>query len=191
MNNLSEVRGMTEQPANTQSLLFHIVRFHKPEEEHGFMSNWYMRDFSLDGKTYCCVEQYMMEQKALIFQDFNIAEQIMQTSEPKKMQELGRAVKNFLPVVWDGRKQLVIYIGLLAKFEQNPDLLGSLIATGTATPVECSHSDKIWGIGLGMDDDAAANPTKWNGQNLLGFALQAVRSELTRKMLTQSQKKEA
>ena len=50
MNNLSEVRGMIEQPVNSQSLLFHIVRFHKPEEEQGFLSNWYMRDFSLDGK---------------------------------------------------------------------------------------------------------------------------------------------
>lgn len=163
--------------------LFHIVRFHKTKEENGYLSNWYLRDFSIDGKKYCCVEQYMMEQKALLFADFEIAEQIMQTSDQQEMQDLGRAVKNFESVIWDGRKQLIVYTGILAKFEQNPDLLGRLISTGTATLVECSRSDKIWGIGMGMDDPDAANPSKWKGKNLLGFALVAARTELTRRML--------
>ena len=157
-----------------------VVRFHKIDEENGYLSNWYMRDFSIDGKTYCCVEQYMMEQKALIFQDFAIAEKIMQTTDQQKMQDLGREVGNFIQAVWDGRKQLIVYKGVLAKFKQNPDLRERLMATGNALPVECSKSDKVWGIGLGMDSPDAADPGKWKGQNLLGFTIQAVREELKR-----------
>lgn len=165
------------------SLMYHIVRFHLTNEENGYLSNWYLRDFTIDGKNYCCVEQYMMEQKALLFADYEIAEQIMKTRDQKRMQDLGRAVRNFVSVIWDGRKQLIVYTGIIAKFEQNPDLLGRLISTGTATLVECSRSDKIWGIGMGMDDPDAANPAAWKGQNLLGFTLMAARTELTRRML--------
>ena len=54
------------------------------------------------------------------------------------------------------------------------------MATGNDLPVECSKSDKVWGIGLGMDSPDAADPQKWSGQNLLGFTIQAVREELKR-----------
>lgn len=114
---------------------------------------------------------------------------LMQTNDPQEMQTIGRTVKNFEPVIWDGCKQLVVYRGLIAKFEQNPDLLTALIATETATPVECSSSDKIWGVGLGMYDEDVRKPSKWKGQNLLGFALQAVRLELPGKVISSMQKK--
>ena len=183
-----DMKAMGEKALNApaksvKANLFHIVRFHKTTEENGYLSNWYLSDFSIDGKKYCCVEQYMMEQKALLFADFEIAEQIMQTQDQQRMQDLGRAVRNFEPVIWDGRKQLIVYTGILAKSEQNPDLMGRLISTGTATLVECSRSDKIWGIGMGMDNPDTANPSQWKGKNLLGFALGAARTELTRRML--------
>jgi len=167
--------------------MFHFIYFHNPNDENGYMSNWYMRDFTIDDKTYCCAEQYMMEHKALLFADFASAKKIMQTNDPKEMQVLGRGVANFAPVEWDGCKQLIVYHALMAKFGQNPDLCGRLITTGTATPVECSRSDKVWGIGLGISDPDVANPNKWKGQNLLGFTLQAVRSDLTRKMVEYKQ----
>lgn len=169
--------------------MFQFVCFHKPEEENGYMSNWYMRDFKIDGKTYCCAEQYMMEQKALLFADFASANKIMQTNNPQEMQKLGRGVANFVPVEWDGCKQLIVYRALMAKFEQNPDLYGQLMTTGTATPVECSCSDKVWGIGIGMNDPDATKPSKWKGHNLLGFTLQAVRSDLMRKMIKYAENK--
>jgi ribA/ribD-fused uncharacterized protein len=46
--------------------------------------------------------------------------------------------------------------------------------------VEASPYDKIWGIGISADDKHIENPLKWNGQNLLGFALMEVREELLR-----------
>jgi len=164
-------------------MFFQVIRFHKPDEENGFMSNWYMNDFTVYGTKYNCVEQYMMAEKARVFQDFAITEQIMQSNDPQKMQDMGRLVNGFEPIIWGGRKQLIVYQAVYAKFDQNPELAGQLISTGTALPVECSRSDRVWGIGLGMDDPDVANPQKWRGQNLLGFTLQAVRTELMHKYI--------
>ena len=44
--------------------------------------------------------------------------------------------------------------------------------------VEASPVDRIWGIGLAKDADAAHDPLRWRGLNLLGFALMAVREQL-------------
>lgn len=44
--------------------------------------------------------------------------------------------------------------------------------------VEVSPCDNIWGIALLADDTYALDMNKWKGENLLGFALMAVRDEL-------------
>ena len=43
---------------------------------------------------------------------------------------------------------------------------------------ECAVQDRIWGIGLSMKDDARFDMNQWQGQNLLGFSLMRVRTEL-------------
>ena len=50
-----------------------IICFHNPDEENGFLSNWYLSDFSINGINFTSMEQYMMHQKAVCFQDENIA----------------------------------------------------------------------------------------------------------------------
>jgi ribA/ribD-fused uncharacterized protein len=84
--------------------------------------------------------------------------------------------------LYDGREGAVS--GNLAKFGQNPSLKAYLLATGDKVLVETSPLDKIWGIGLAAGDPHASNPAEWQGQNLLGFALMAVRAELPRGRLT-------
>lgn len=36
----------------------------------------------------------------------------------------------------------------------------------------------IWGTGIDADNENAYHPEKWNGSNLLGFALTEVREEI-------------
>ena len=38
--------------------------------------------------------------------------------------------------------------------------------------------DRVWGIGLAADDEAAEDPERWRGPNLLGFALMEARERL-------------
>ena len=58
-----------------------IICFHAPDEEYGFLSNWYISRFELDGVSYTSMEQYMMYQKAITFDDTDIAKQILKTEK--------------------------------------------------------------------------------------------------------------
>lgn len=153
-----------------------MVFFHNPSEENGIYSNWYLSDFTVGGILYSSMEQYMMYQKALLFQDQDIANQILDISDVARIKALGRAVRNYNDIVWAGLRQLVVYKGLLAKFSQNPGLKNVLLSTGDQVMAECAVKDTIWGIGLSMRDERRFDMAQWRGQNLLGFSLMEVRN---------------
>lgn len=155
-----------------------VVRFHLIDEENGYLSNWYPGDFTIGGVKYWCAEQYLMAGKAKLFCDEAALEKIMASRDQAEIQAIGRNVTPFEPTVWDGMRQLIIHRALVAKFTQDKALGDRLKSTGKALIAECSRSDRVWGIGMSMDDPDAADIAKWRGRNLLGFALMAVREEL-------------
>ena len=155
-----------------------IVCFHNPDEVNGYLSNWYLSDFEVNGIKYSSMEQYMMYQKAVLFHDNEIAEQILAISDVGKIKALGRMVRNYNDTVWNGTRQIIIYEGLLEKFRQNDALKDRLLASGEDILAECAVQDKIWGIGLSMKDEKRFNMDEWQGQNLLGFGLMRVRTML-------------
>ena len=73
---------------------------------------------------------------------------------------------------------IVVFEVLLAKFSQNEDLKKQLKVTENCVLAECAVRDKIWSIGLSMKDPNRFEIDKWNGQNLLGYALMMVRERL-------------
>lgn len=155
-----------------------IICFHNPDEENGFLSNWYLSDFSINGISFTSMEQYMMHQKAVCFQDENITEQILATKDVAKIKELGRCVSGYNDQYWNGVRQIIVYEGLFAKFTQNELLKKQLKDTQNAILAECAVKDRIWGIGLSMNDSNRLKPELWKGQNLLGFALMMVRNKI-------------
>lgn len=155
-----------------------IICFHNPNEENGYLSNWYMSTFTVDGVTFSSMEQYMMYSKAVCFNDLTTAGKILKTDDVAEIKTLGRLVVNYNDTYWNGVRQIIVYEGLLAKFSQNADLLSKLKATNAATLAECAVNDRIWGIGLSMKDPNRFCINKWNGQNLLGYSLMLVRKRL-------------
>ena len=155
-----------------------IICFHNPSEDYGFLSNWYLSDFQIDGITFTSMEQYMMYKKAICFKDENIANQILAEKNVAKIKELGRLVSDYDEHIWNGVRQIIIYEGLFAKFSQNESLRSKLLDTKYSTLVECAVKDRIWGIGLSMTDPKRLIQTEWQGQNLLGYALMMVRGRL-------------
>lgn len=155
-----------------------FIFFHKPNEESGYLSNWYLSDFVMNNINFSSIEQYMMYQKAICFKDTNTAEKILKISDVAQIKALGRLVKNYDDNYWNGVRQIVVYEGLLAKFSQNDELKNQLIATDDAILAECAVQDRIWGIGLSMKDENRFDRTKWNGQNLLGYVLMKVRDKI-------------
>lgn len=141
-------------------------------------SQWYPCRFTADGVEYCCTEQYMMAQKALLFGDTEVYEMIMASDQPKEIKALGRKVRNFDHKKWDENKYRIVLNGNIAKFSQNEPLKEFLLGTGSAVLAEASPYDDIWGIKLPADHPDAKDPAKWQGENLLGFALMDTRDIL-------------
>lgn len=155
-----------------------IIRFHNPDEPNGYLSNWYLSDFEIDGIKFTSMEQYMMYKKAICFKDKETARDILATNDVGKIKALGRSVKNYDDRYWNGVRQIIVYNGLMAKFSQNEKLKKKLKETGTYILAECAVNDLIWGIGLSMTDPRADDPKKWKGQGLLGYSLMLVREKM-------------
>ena len=155
-----------------------IIGFHNPSEDYGFLSNWYLSDFRIDGIEFSSMEQYMMYKKALCFGDEKIAKEILAERDVARIKELGRLVSGYDEHIWNGVRQIIIYEGLLAKFSQNEFLKGRLLDTKNSILAECAVKDRIWGIGLSLTDPKRLIPSEWKGQNLLGYALMMVRGRL-------------
>lgn len=143
-------------------------------------SQWWKTPFQIDIHEYCCMEQYMMAEKARLFEDKETRKLILNETEPKAIKALGRQVKGFDQKMWDKYKYSIVLNGNYIKFIQNRELLYYLLSTGSKVLVEASPYDTIWGIGMQETDDQAHNPCLWKGGNLLGFALMEVRNELRR-----------
>ena len=155
-----------------------IICFHNPDEENGYLSNWYHSKFMVGCYMYDSAEQYMMYRKAMVFNDTEIANKIMNTTDVSKIKALGREVRNFDDKAWDSVKENIMFTGLLEKFRQNSELGMRLKATGNSILAECAVKDRIWAIGLSMNDPRRFDPKQWRGQNLLGRILMRVRDAL-------------
>ena len=144
----------------------------------GCLSQWFESSFVINGVTYKTAEHWMMAQKARLFGDVTLANQIVQCRHPRDAKQLGRAVRKFNNDIWNKHKFAYVVDGNIAKFQQNPSLKKFLLSTGNKVIVESSPVDSIWGVGLHMTNPDINNPTKWKGENLLGFALMEVREQL-------------
>ena len=106
---------------------------------YDFMSQWYLSDFETPDGTFNCAEQYMMYQKALLFDDKEAAVEIMAVSDPRKQKQLGRKVQNFDDDTWNAHRERIVEDGNWYKFTANktePELVQRLLATGSGEIAE-------------------------------------------------------
>jgi ribA/ribD-fused uncharacterized protein len=141
-------------------------------------SQWFPCSFTDQEHEFCCMEQYMMHGKALLFGDAAIASEVMAAVAPKTHKALGRKVTPFDDKVWRAHREEIVMRGNRVKFTQNVELRTLLLATAGTTLVEASPFDRIWGIGLGATNPLAQQRSTWRGQNLLGHILTELREEL-------------
>ena len=71
-----------------------VICFHNPDEENGYLSNWYLSHFTVNGIDFSSMEQFMMYQKAYRFHDEEIADNILHTDNVAEIKKLGRKVHN-------------------------------------------------------------------------------------------------
>lgn len=182
MSDIQYLEDLQEQVRKGHPLKYLCFWGHTPKHkdivDKSCFSQWYPSVFEVDGYTYQNAEQFMMAQKARLFEDDKIFEKILKAENPKEVKDLGRLVKNYNEEMWLERRFEIVVQGNLAKFSQHLDLKQFLLNTSDSVIVEASPVDKIWGIGLATEDKNAERPLLWNGLNLLGFALMDVRKQL-------------
>lgn len=142
------------------------------------LSQWWPSPFVVDGVHYATAEHWMMAEKARLFDDPEAERGALSAASPAAAKKAGRLVRGFDETVWKRERFRIVRTGSVHKFGQLPELGAFLLGTGGRVLVEASPRDRIWGIGLTADDERAADPTRWRGLNLLGFALMEARAEL-------------
>jgi hypothetical protein len=162
---------MASHKSSTHSTIY----FWKPEQDDGYLGNWYPSPFTVGSLTFHNSEHYFMWKKVMLFEP-EMEAKILATSNPKTMKAIGQAVKNYDDTVWNNERYKIMVEALMHKFSQNVDLKKRLMETGTSELVEASPLDRIWGIGITKAD--ALIGKKRNGQNLLGKALMEVRDKM-------------
>ena len=121
----------------------------------GIFSQW-ARCFFVDPKTktrYNCNEQMMMAEKAKLFGDSVACEAILKNKDPREQKAIGRLVENFDAETWDKKAFGIVKYANYLKFSQTDNWRQLLLMTEDYEIVEASPEDKIWGIGLGENDD--------------------------------------
>jgi len=144
----------------------------------GPFSNWHPSSFKINGVWYNTSEQYMMAEKARLFNDKSTEAKIMASIDPSDQKAYGRLVQGFDKAKWESVAKDVMFKGCLAKFIQNEDLKKALLDTKGTTLVEASPKDRIWGIGLAKNDPRAKDRSTWLGTNWLGETLTKVRDHI-------------
>lgn len=150
----------------------------------GVLSNFYECEnplkIEIDGKTIQVPtsEHAFMIFKAAHFEDWAAVDKISKAKTPKEAKSIGRSVKNYDDLEWDGVRKDYMKKALVAKKEASPIFSESLHKWPGKSFVEASPYDKIWGIGLEELDPDADDESKWRGQNLLGQCLNELRDGL-------------
>jgi ribA/ribD-fused uncharacterized protein len=141
-------------------------------------SHWYKCSFIIDEQNYCCIDQYLMHKKALLFSDSAIAAKILHSSDPRRHRYLGKQVKNFDKIAWQIVCKQYAYDANLAKFTQNKNLKTALSQTLGKSLAEASPYDRNWGIGLSMSNPMNQDRKKWRGKNWAGEVLESARKNI-------------
>ncbi|MET8077273.1 NADAR family protein [Streptomyces sp. NPDC005303] len=142
------------------------------------LSQWWPAPFAVDGATFATAEHWMMAAKARLFEDQEAERRILAAGSPAQAKNMGRLVRGFDEQIWRRERFGIVVEGSVHKFAAHEDLREYLLNTGDRVLVEASPLDRVWGIGLAADDEAAGDPGRWRGPNLLGFALMEARDRL-------------
>lgn len=149
--------------------------FHKKDAPFSLQKKTH---FVVRGKLFTSAEQFLHYQKALLFNDVETAQQILESDTPAEQRRMVKTVKDVDEYRWLKYRDFFVYEGNRAKFMQNADLREELMATRGTDVVEASPTSKIWGIGMGVKNPDIYDPEKWKGENVLGRVLTRLREDI-------------
>lgn len=173
---------LTEQVSRGERLKFLPFWGHRPRPDGTLgpscLSQWWPSDFTVGDVRYATAEHWMMAAKARLFGDPEAERAALEATTPAAAKKAGRLVRGFEDAIWERERYGIVVEGSVHKFSSTPALRAYLLNTGSRVLVEASPLDRVWGVGLAADDERALDPARWQGLNLLGFALMEARERL-------------
>ena len=82
-------------------------------------SQWWEKEFSVNGIIYPTVEHLMMAEKARLFKDNEVLEEILKAKTPAEAKKLSRKVKNFDEQIWKENSFKIVVEGNYYKFSDS------------------------------------------------------------------------
>ena len=146
--------------------------------KHCPLSNFFQCEFTHEDHQYSSVEQYLSYRKAILFDERGLADQCLQTNDPKTQKHKVSKLKKYNFEAWNKHAAEILQPVLMSKFSQNEHLTASLLATGSTEIAEASAYDSLFGIGLSLNSPDAVVKAKWKGSNIQGAALTQVRDSI-------------
>jgi hypothetical protein len=138
------------------------------------LSNHHPAPFKVNGEQFNCGEQFIMTQKARLFNDQDAVKKISKELIPAKQKSIGKSIKGFSRQVWEAQAPELITPGLVEKFLQNKSCRDMLLNTGDKRIVEATK-DNFWGAGVPLFSKHIWIKERCTGKNVMGKILQAVR----------------
>ena len=124
-----ELRKRWEAGEHFEFYLFYGHKQKFGDVDASCLSQWFERDFTIDGVEYATAEHWMMAEKARLFEDAFMLEAILDSESPKEAKAFGRKVQNFDQAAWEQHRFEIVRRGNYAKFGQNDDLKEFLFST--------------------------------------------------------------
>ena len=129
------------------------------KEEYAFLSNDYPAAVTYEGITYPCAASAFLGTKCNTPAERNaIARMSPEKAKQKYNAQPGAAE-------WEQHKTTIMEEIVRLKFEQHPELMESLLATGDRKLINGGKKDTFWGV----------NVVAWEGENRLGTILMHLR----------------
>ncbi len=122
---------------------FYFFYGHKPPAsgvDASCLSQWFQRVFTIDGIDYPTAEHWMMAEKARLFEDSEMLQEILSCNGPREAKAFGRKVRGFDNEKWDKQKFKIVIRGNHAKFSQHDDMKAFLLATANYKILEQKHA---------------------------------------------------
>ena len=144
------------------------------------MSNFHPAYFENDGVHYHCSEQFIQEQKALYFEDHDIAHQIRNAKSALDYKDLAKTIRGYNHAAWCEVAKDKCKPGIRAKFTYpvNGHLRNLLLTTGSKQIVEVCY-DQLWGTGIPLKESDCLKEDRWTNVGILGEILMEIRGEIT------------
>ena len=154
------------------------------QSEHSYLSNLFKITVRVGKHAYQSSEQAYHHIRAVSLKKPLAASRILLARDPYEIMNIGAELTSTKQ--WEDCEEDIMYGCILRKFEQNPELLKQLIATGHKQLVEATPKTK-WGAGATLSSNILKQCT-WKGHNKPGQILMTVRDTLRNRAETESRR---